>query len=104
MKHCKQKKVPSVYTPGSLNFESILNSKPDLIIANLLASDTESYKQLSKIAPTIVYDRSDWKASIAAIGKALDLEEKAQSVIQDYEEKLLKAKEAIVAKIGLIER
>ncbi|WP_028559600.1 AraC family transcriptional regulator [Paenibacillus pinihumi] len=94
------KKVPSVYTPGSLNFESILNSKPDLIIANLLASDTESYKQLSKIAPTIVYDRSDWKASIAAIGKALDLEEKAQSVIQDYEEKLLKAKEAIVAKIG----
>ncbi|MGO4180014.1 helix-turn-helix domain-containing protein [Paenibacillus sp. MCAF9] len=94
------KKIPSVYTPGGLNYESILSSKPDLIIANLLASDTESYEQLSKIAPTIVYDRSDWKTSIAAIGKAIDLEEKAQLVIQDYEEKLLKAKEAIVAKIG----
>ncbi|REK75585.1 AraC family transcriptional regulator [Paenibacillus paeoniae] len=94
------KKVPSVYTPGGLNYESILDSKPDLIIANLLPSDTESYEQLSKIAPTIVYDRSDWQTSIAAIGKAIGLEDKAQSVIQDYEEKLGKAKEAIVAKIG----
>ncbi|RXZ78513.1 helix-turn-helix domain-containing protein [Paenibacillaceae bacterium] len=94
------KKIPSVYTPGSLNYESILDSKPDLIIANLLASDTESYEQLSKIAPTIVYDRGDWKTSIAAIGKALNREDKAQSVIQAYEEKLHKAKEAIVAKIG----
>ncbi|MFF2094206.1 AraC family transcriptional regulator [Paenibacillus sp. NPDC058174] len=94
------KNIPSVYTPDGINYESILDSKPDLIIANLLPTDTESYKQLSKIAPTIVYDRSDWQTSIAAIGKAIGREEKAQSIIHDYQEKLSKAKEAIVAKIG----
>ncbi|MFF2479909.1 AraC family transcriptional regulator [Paenibacillus sp. NPDC058071] len=96
----QEKNIPSVYTPGSINYESILESKPDLIIANLLATDTESYEKLSKIAPTIVYDRSDWKTSMAAISKAINREEKAQSIIHDYEEKLRKAKEAIVAKIG----
>ncbi|GGG76069.1 AraC family transcriptional regulator [Paenibacillus radicis (ex Gao et al. 2016)] len=94
------KNIPSVYTPDGINYESILESKPDLIVANLLPSDTESYRQLSKIAPTIVYDRSDWQTSIVAIGKAIDREEKAQSIIKDYEEKLGKAKEAIVAKLG----
>ncbi|WP_254450640.1 AraC family transcriptional regulator [Cohnella herbarum] len=96
----QEKKVPSVYTPGSINYESILDSEPDLIIANLLASDKESYEQLSKIAPTIVYDRSDWKNSIVAIGKAINREDKAASVIQAYDEKLSKAKAAIIAKIG----
>ncbi|CAK4836640.1 unnamed protein product [Aphanomyces euteiches] len=96
----QEKKITSVYTPGGFNYESILDAKPDLIVANLLASDTETYKQLSKIAPTIVYDRASWKTSIAAIGKALDREEKAQLIIHAYDEKLAKAKEAIVAKIG----
>ncbi|MBJ6360028.1 ABC transporter substrate-binding protein [Paenibacillus roseus] len=96
----QEKKIPSVYTPGSLNYESILDSKPDLIITNLLPSDKESYEQLSKIAPTIVYDRSDWKSSIVAIGKAINREDKAASVIQAYDEKLSKAKAAIIAKIG----
>jgi len=96
----QEKKIPSVYTPGSINYESILDSKPDLIVANLLASDKESYEQLSKIAPTIVYDRSDWQSSIVAIGKAINREDKAASIIQAYEEKLSKAKAAILAKIG----
>jgi len=96
----QEKKIPSVYTPGSLNYESILDSKPDLIVANLLASDKESYEKLSKIAPTIVYDRSDWKSSIVSIGKAINREDKAASVIQAYDEKLSKAKAAIIAKIG----
>ncbi|MFD2329637.1 ABC transporter substrate-binding protein [Cohnella sp. GCM10020058] len=96
----QEKKIPSVYTPGSINFESILDSKPDLIVANLLASDQASYDQLSKIAPTIVYDRSDWRSSIIAIGEAINREDKAASIIQAYDEKLSKAKAAIIAKIG----
>jgi iron complex transport system substrate-binding protein len=94
------KNITSVYTPGGLNYESILAAKPDLIVANLLASDKEAYEQLSKIAPTIVYDRGDWKTSIVAIAKAINREEEAQAIIQAYDAKLSETKAAIVAKIG----
>ncbi len=96
----QEKNIPVIYTPDGLNYEAILDAQPDLIVANLLASDTESYNSLSKIAPTIVQDRGDWKTSIVAIGKAIDREEQANAVIQTYAEKLQQAKASIVQAVG----
>lgn len=96
----QEKNIPAIYTPDSLNYEAILDAKPDLIMAHLLPTDKESYEKLSKIAPTIVYDRGDWKTSMAAIGKAIDREEQAQAVIDAYNEKLEQTKEAVAEAVG----
>lgn len=53
--------------------------------------DQTGYEKLSQIAPTLAYDLDDWKASIIEIGKALNREEKANAVIQAYDDKLKQA-------------
>ena len=96
----QQKNIPAIYTPGQMNYEAILDAKPDLIVAYLLPSDEETYASLSKIAPTVVYDRGNWQTSIVELGKALGREEQAHAVVRAYEDKLKQAKEAIVQAVG----
>lgn len=78
----------------SLNLEAIVAAQPDLIIAST-AIMQEGYDNLSKIAPTIVYDREDWKNSLTAIGQALGIEDQAQAVISAYDTKAADAKTAL---------
>ncbi|MBJ6362513.1 ABC transporter substrate-binding protein [Paenibacillus sp. MAHUQ-46] len=84
----------------SFNLEAILASQPDLIVLQQYFTDEKGYEELSKIAPTIAYKPDDWKTNIKTIGKVLGLEEKAASVIADYEDKLQKAKETIIKAVG----
>ncbi|RAV23342.1 ABC transporter substrate-binding protein [Paenibacillus contaminans] len=82
------------------NLEAILDAQPDLIIVQAYSTDEKGYAELSKIAPTIAFTPNDWKSSIVDIGKATGLEDKAQEVIRAYEDKLAKAKSAIVSAVG----
>lgn len=78
----------------SLNLEAILAAQPDLIIAST-AITQEDYDNLSKIAPTIVYYREDWRSSLTALGEAFGMEEEAQAVVSEYENKIAMGRTAL---------
>ncbi|WP_141501789.1 ABC transporter substrate-binding protein [Paenibacillus luteus] len=82
------------------NLEQILETKPDLILLQQYFTDQAGYDELSKIAPTVPYKPDDWKATITDMGKILGLEEKAQAVIQAYDDKINDAKTTIAAAAG----
>ncbi|ODB66619.1 ABC transporter substrate-binding protein [Paenibacillus polymyxa] len=82
------------------NFEAILASKPDLIIAPTWWSDKD-YAQLSKIAPTVLLpQRDDWRDELRDIGKVLGKVEQAEKVIQDLQTKETEAKEKLHSLVG----
>ncbi|MFC3804035.1 iron-siderophore ABC transporter substrate-binding protein [Cohnella sp. GCM10012308] len=97
----QEKNVPLLYAGAGINYEAILAEKPDLILVlSGLVPDQEAYDKISRIAPTLVYDRDEWKTSIVKIGQALGLENQANTVIQAYDEKLAQAHDSIVQAIG----
>ena len=81
------------------NVESILNLKPDLIIA---MSDVKNANKLGQIAPlvTYTYNKVDYLTQILEIGKAVNQEQKAADWIADFKERAQTAGEEIKAKIG----
>ncbi|RRJ65793.1 iron-hydroxamate ABC transporter substrate-binding protein [Paenibacillus oralis] len=81
------------------NVESILNLKPDLIIA---MSDVKNADKLKQIAPlvTYTYNKVDYLTQILEIGKAVNQEQKAADWIADFKERAQTAGEKIKAKIG----
>ncbi|WP_138754528.1 ABC transporter substrate-binding protein [Paenibacillus sinopodophylli] len=82
-----------------LNFEAVIAADPDLIIASSLLGE-EVYSKLSSIAPTIAYNRSNWRTSIVQIGEALNLDERAQQVLSDQEAFIAAAKQEVSQLIG----
>lgn len=82
------------------NLEAILEAQPDLILLQQYFTDQNGYDELSKIAPTIAYTPDDWKYTIQEVGKILNREDKAQTVIQAYDNKIKEAKETIVQTVG----
>lgn len=97
----QERHIPVLEVSDNINYEGILEAAPDVIIAsNLSVYEQAIYDNLTKIAPTIVYDRGDWKTSIQAIGEALDLATEAQAVIQAYDDKLQQARKDIAAAAG----
>ncbi|AJS58244.1 ABC transporter substrate-binding protein [Paenibacillus sp. IHBB 10380] len=82
------------------NFEEILASEPDLIIAPTWWSDKD-YAQLSKIAPTVLLpQRDDWRDELRDIGEVLGKVEQAKKVIQDLQTKEAEAKEKLQSLVG----
>ncbi|QAY67388.1 iron-hydroxamate ABC transporter substrate-binding protein [Paenibacillus protaetiae] len=81
------------------NVESILNVKPDLIIA---MTDIKNVDKLKQIAPvvTYTYNKVDYLTQILEIGKAVNQEKKASDWIADFKARAQKAGEQIKAKIG----
>lgn len=81
------------------NVESILNLKPDLIIAS---SDTKNLDKMKQIAPvvTYTYNKVDYLTQILEIGKAVNQEQKASDWIADFTARAQAAGEEIKAKIG----
>jgi iron complex transport system substrate-binding protein len=77
------------------NFEAILASEPDLIIAPAWWSDKD-YDQLSAIAPTVLLpERDDWRDELRDIGEVLGKQDAAEKVIEDLKVKEAKAKERL---------
>jgi len=82
------------------NFEAILSAKPDLIIAPAWWSEKD-YDQLSKIAPTVLLpERELWTDELKDIAQVLNLEDKAEEVIKEYNDKAAEIKNKLDQKLG----
>lgn len=94
-----QDQLKNVAEVSDENVESILNLKPDLIIA---MSDVKNADKLKQIAPlvTYTYNKVDYLTQILEIGKAVNQEQKAADWIADFKERAQIAGEEIKAKIG----
>ncbi|WP_020617274.1 ABC transporter substrate-binding protein [Paenibacillus daejeonensis] len=93
--------VPPVdYSSGGPSLEAVLEANPDLIFlySTGMAADGR-YEQLSKIAPTYVYEDSagDWQGTLRKLGELLDKNELAEEKIAAYEELLAGAKTKLAA-------
>lgn len=91
----KAEKVLEVDYDNPVPKEALLALKPDLILGfgrNL--DNQESFDVLSKIAPVVsaedgeILDLSPWQEPLRVLGKALDLSDRAEKVISDYEAKI----------------
>ncbi|MGE7600361.1 ferrichrome ABC transporter substrate-binding protein [Lysinibacillus fusiformis] len=79
-----------------INVEQTLSLKPDLIIIG--TADDKTYEQLSKIAPTIVFDTfAPLNQRLTELGDILNKKEEAAQWIADYTEKADKMWESLVA-------
>ncbi|WP_042167823.1 ABC transporter substrate-binding protein [Paenibacillus gorillae] len=82
------------------DFEAILDSQPDLIIAPTWWADKD-YDQLSKIAPTVLLpQRDNWRDELRDISDVLGKKEQAEKVIQDLQTKEKEAKEKLHSIVG----
>lgn len=78
-----------------INVEQTLSLKPDLIIIG--TSDEKTYSQLSKIAPTIVFDTfAPLNQRLTELGDILNKKEEATQWIEDYTDKADKMWESLV--------
>ncbi|MFP5112746.1 ABC transporter substrate-binding protein [Bacillaceae bacterium C204] len=79
--------VEVVGVESEVNVEKIASLKPDLIIGNKLRHE-KVYDQLSAIAPTVFSEtlRGDWQDNFKLYAKALNLEEKGNQVLSDFDQ------------------
>ncbi|NQX44040.1 ABC transporter substrate-binding protein [Paenibacillus tritici] len=82
------------------NFEMILSSNPDIILAPAWWAGKD-YDQLSGIAPTVLLpERQDWRDELKDIAEVLDKKEAAEKVIQELEAQEAEAKLKLDALVG----
>ena len=81
--------VARVGTAREPNLETVLKLQPDLIISLEGEGHAQIYEQLSQIAPTLIIpsERAIFP-ELKFLGKALKREEKAQTLIAKYEQRL----------------
>lgn len=93
----KMKNVEVVGTESEVNLEKIAALKPDLIIGTKIRQEAV-YDQLSAIAPTVFSDtlRGDWQENFTLYAKALNLEEKGNEVLAQFDKHV----EDVKAKLG----
>lgn len=89
--------VEVVGVESEVNLEKIASLKPDLIIGNKIRQEAV-YDQLNAIAPTVFAEtlRGDWKENFKLYAKALNLEEKGDNVLAQYDTKI----EDVKVKLG----
>lgn len=94
------KDVAKLGSSNVANLEGIMAVDPDIIIAPKWR-DEGSYDQLSKISETVLLpDREDWRDELRDMGEALNMKEKAEQVIQDYEQHMADAQKSLKAIVG----
>lgn len=95
----QEKRIPTVYHATALNYEAVLSAQPELIIADSGYAE-EHGEKLALIAPTLFLELNEWQTSIVEIGKVLGREDKANQLIQDYDQKLSQARKVITETAG----
>ena len=88
------KGVPVVGEELQPNLEKIAALKPDLIIGSKVRHKN-IYPQLSQIAPTVYSETlgEDWKENFALYSQALNREEEAQEIMDNWEQRVAEFKE-----------
>ncbi|MGN7759880.1 ABC transporter substrate-binding protein [Paenibacillus sp. 22594] len=80
------------------NVEAVVSLNPDLIIGTEFHD--KIYEDLQKIAPTLMLERNeDWKTVMLKLGKIIDQPEKAQQLIDEYNQKVSDLKAALADKM-----
>jgi iron complex transport system substrate-binding protein len=84
---------------GQINLEKLLLLQPDLIIVVSHPVFEGIYKQLTRIAPTIVLPyasiQANWKQRFLAAAKTLEKSEIANNVMNDYERRVKSLREIL---------
>ncbi|MDQ0176582.1 ABC transporter substrate-binding protein [Bacillus chungangensis] len=77
-----------------VDIEKLLASEPDIIIA---ANDmADQYDTLSQIAPTVIFpEAGDWRETLQQIAEVIGKEEKAESVLAEFDRKSAAYKEQL---------
>lgn len=77
-----------------VDLEKLLAMTPDVIIA---ANDmTDQYESLSRIAPTVILPQAgDWRETLEQIAQVIGKEDKAKSVLADFDRKSAEYKEKL---------
>ncbi|MEO0827721.1 MAG: iron-siderophore ABC transporter substrate-binding protein [Cyanobacteria bacterium J06639_16] len=87
--------IGTAHTPA---LEVIAELKPDLILGDSLKNQDE-YELLSQIAPTLLFNyddpNQDWQSDLRAIAQALNLSERAETVIVDARDRQAALRTAI---------
>ncbi len=86
--------VQDIGAEGSISFEKVVELAPDIIIT----WNKDAYSNYSKIAPTVVFDTSQYatiQEEITAMGEILDREEEAKQFVADFEKRKIAAREKI---------
>ncbi|GKU76656.1 ABC transporter substrate-binding protein [Paenibacillus sp. L3-i20] len=83
------KDVPQLGDENQPNLELIASLKPDLILGNKFRQE-KIYTQLSDIAPTVFSERisGDWKINYKVYAEALNLKEKGETNLGDFDKKV----------------
>ncbi|WP_337969981.1 iron-hydroxamate ABC transporter substrate-binding protein [Virgibacillus salexigens] len=96
------KDVPKI--EWNLPIEQVLSQEPDLIILeNAIQNYEGSYEEYSKIAPTYVMSEEttkDWRKQIEVFGEMLGMQDKADQVLNDYDQKVEDASKELSNTIG----
>ncbi|WP_209121449.1 ABC transporter substrate-binding protein [Alkalihalobacillus sp. BA299] len=75
------------------NLEEIHKLKPDIIIASMTRHE-DIYEQLSEIAPTVMRGQVyEWKTTVELMGEALNMEDKSNQLLVDWENRVADFKE-----------
>ncbi|MEH7082834.1 iron-siderophore ABC transporter substrate-binding protein [Neobacillus drentensis] len=93
--------VAVVGVESEVNVEKVASLKPDLIIGNKLRHE-KIYDQLSAIAPTVFSEtlRGDWQDNFKLYAKALNLEEKGNQVLSDFDKHIADLKGKLGDKVN----
>lgn len=93
--------VEVVGVEHEVNLEKIAALKPDLIIGNKLRQEAV-YDKLSAIAPTVFSEtlRGDWKENFKLYAKALNLEEKGNEVLSEFDAHVADVKQKLGDKVN----
>ncbi|MDE4085372.1 iron-siderophore ABC transporter substrate-binding protein [Planococcus maritimus] len=92
--------VPIVGQETQPNLEEIAKLKPDLIIASKVRHE-EVYEQLSAIAPTVAHETVfAFKETVDLMGQALNKEDEAQELVEDWDARVIDFKEKLQSEMG----
>lgn len=97
--HVAKSDMPKLHDESDgIDAEAIASSKPDLIIGLLSGMTKKQYDTLSKIAPTIAYQKvawgDPWRKVITTTAQAIGEPDKGRRLIADLEQRINKAAEA----------
>jgi len=90
----KWENIKDIDGPQGPNLEYLLELKPDLILGHK-SRIGQIYPQLSRIASTVLDDSDDWKTTFQLFAEALAKNEKAQQVMDNYNERITSFKARI---------
>lgn len=93
------KEIPNLGTVGQPNFEAIGAAEPDLILVDgtSINNNQPLLDQLAEIAPVVNTGNAggDWKKNLERVADAMNMQEKGEEVVKEYEDEVASAREKL---------